>query len=473
MHKWTFTEFKEFSESVLGKASAWHLGTLAVGFSITREGGAVKVAPATGNQKLMLDYVDSNALITAMDEDSAFAEHDTAFYVGVWGESAPEAVFSGFPVSMDMARQPLFPREGAWVVNRRGTEFIPDWKVKEDYQSLKDRISALEDELAISQREATRLGILRRVILGENELASRAMSRYKHELQTTREELNEAKRSHLDTLNRVSGLEERTAALESHAAALEAEAAASAARLASVPWRVVWVWWKIRRIIPTRVLVRTVRVLNFVRGNMHNHEAHLGWNVEANRYVTSRYHQYLDEGASREEGGNIGINGEHLTITFLSLNRSGLSKKLCRSIAEHIPAFKGEVLIIDNGSTEDELESLERYLAGMPFKWRIERLGQNYGVAGGRNRTMPFVQTPWVMMLDNDIYLLKNPLPSIQRDLSLLGCHFMALTLLNDDKETTMIRGGNIYLGLHENELVIGCGSAYLPSFTAPEGPGF
>ncbi|WP_248322056.1 bifunctional 2-polyprenyl-6-hydroxyphenol methylase/3-demethylubiquinol 3-O-methyltransferase UbiG [Caballeronia sp. Sq4a] len=266
LHKWTFTEFKEFSESVLGKASAWHLGTLAVGFSITREGGAVKVAPATGNQKLMLDYVDSNALITAMDEDSAFAEHDTAFYVGVWGESAPEAVFSGFPVSMDMARQPLFPREGAWVVNRRGTEFIPDWKVKEDYQSLKDRISALEDELAISQREATRLGILRRVILGENELASRAMSRYKHELQTTREELNEAKRSHLDTLNRVSGLEERTAALESHAAALEAEAAASAARLASVPWRVVWVWWKIRRIIPTRVLVRTVRVLNFVRG---------------------------------------------------------------------------------------------------------------------------------------------------------------------------------------------------------------
>lgn len=206
---------------------------------------------------------------------------------------------------------------------------------------------------------------------------------------------------------------------------------------------------------------------------MSNHEAHLGWNVKSNRYVTSRYHQYLDEGAWREEGGNIGINGEHLTISFLSLNRSELSKKLCRSIAEHMPNFKGEVLIIDNGSTDDEIENLERYLAGMPFRWRVERLGQNFGVAGGRNRTMPFVQTPWVMMLDNDIYLLKNPLRAIQADLASLGCHFLSLTLLNDDKETTMIRGGNIYLDFHQNELIIGGGSAYLPSYTDPEGPGF
>lgn len=195
--------------------------------------------------------------------------------------------------------------------------------------------------------------------------------------------------------------------------------------------------------------------------------------LEVRPYVTHRFHEFLNADSGRREGPNIGLNGEHLTITFLSLNRSKLSIKLCRSIAEHIPGFKGEVLVIDNGSTEDELEALRRYLQGMPFRWRIEELGENYGVSGGRNRTMPHVRTEWVMSLDNDVFFVKNPLPEIQHDIAVLGCHFMTLAVLNEDGATNFIRGGHLYLSFDLNDFVIGGGSAHRPGYTGQDGPGY
>jgi hypothetical protein len=250
---------------VLGIATAWHFGTLAVGFSVTRNNGPVIVAPQTAGQELMLDYVEANSVFAPMDQDSAHSTADTAFYVGVWGENAPEAVFAGFPVSMDMSRQPLFPREGAWMVNRRGTEFIPDWKVNETLQ----KVSALEDALHDAQREVTRLGILRKVLLGENELASRSMNRYKADLHRTLDELNESKRQLVDALERNSELESTSVDALKRNSELEATTLDLHARLKSVPWRVVWIWQKLRCFIPTRLLIWAVRIINFARGKKH------------------------------------------------------------------------------------------------------------------------------------------------------------------------------------------------------------
>lgn len=195
--------------------------------------------------------------------------------------------------------------------------------------------------------------------------------------------------------------------------------------------------------------------------------------LEARPYVTHRHHEFLNSDSGRREGPNIGLNGEHLTITFLSLNRSKLSIKLCRSIAEQIPDFKGELLVIDNGSSEEEREILRRYLHGMPYRWRIEKLGNNFGVAGGRNRTMPHVRTEWVMSLDNDVYFTKNPLPQLQSDIAILGCHFMTMAVLNEDAKTNFIRGGHLYLTFDMNEFIVGGGSAHRPSFTGQDGPGY
>ncbi len=177
-------------------------------------------------------------------------------------------------------------------------------------------------------------------------------------------------------------------------------------------------------------------------------------------YVFDKAHRFLASDAWKVEGGNIGRNGANLTISFLSMNRATLSEKLLRSIQEHIPSFAGEVLVIDNGSSVSELEYLRGVCRSVAYKTRIVELGNNYGVAGGRNRTMPHVCTDWLMCLDNDIYFLSNPLRQFQQDLAVLGCHFMSLPLLEPDGKTLFARGGHLYVSYEDGELHIGAGSA-------------
>lgn len=177
-------------------------------------------------------------------------------------------------------------------------------------------------------------------------------------------------------------------------------------------------------------------------------------------YVFDRSHALLALDAWKDVGPNIGRKGENLTISFLSMNRSTLSEKLLYSINEWIPDFSGEVLIIDNGSISGELERLKNIVASLSLKIRIVELGRNYGVAGGRNRTIPHVNTEWVMCLDNDIYFVSNPLKRIQDDLATLGCHFLSLPLLDPDGKTVFARGGHLYVSYENGELHIGAGSA-------------
>lgn len=192
--------------------------------------------------------------------------------------------------------------------------------------------------------------------------------------------------------------------------------------------------------------------------------SHLNYGVRQTSYYYSELDNFLEEDNYKLNGSNIGFDGENLTITFLSLNRSDLSIRLMDSIAQHLIGFKGEVLIIDNGSEETELAKLEKYCDEFPLKCRIEKLGANYGVAGGRNRTMPFVKTEWVLFLDNDIYFLNNPLPAICKDISRLGCHFMNLPLLDPDQKKIFSLGGHLYVDSTEGEINVGGGSCYRQS---------
>ena len=193
---------------------------------------------------------------------------------------------------------------------------------------------------------------------------------------------------------------------------------------------------------------------------MSCHSLDLVAGVSQGHYVFDSAHRLLAEDAWRVQGPNIRSDGSNLTISFLSMNRATLSEKLLRSIQNHMPNFAGEVLIIDNGSNASELDYLSTVCKSLSFKVRIVELGQNYGVAGGRNRTILYVQTDWLMCLDNDIYFLSNPLPNYQKDLATLGCHFMSLPLLDSDIETLFAWGGHLYVSYEGDELHIGAGSA-------------
>ena len=182
-------------------------------------------------------------------------------------------------------------------------------------------------------------------------------------------------------------------------------------------------------------------------------------------YFFSKMHRFLAKDASKSVGPNIGIDGSNLTISFLSFNRHNLSERLLRSMQLQIPGFKGEVLIIDNGSDKSTIKHLQKICALMPYKTKIIELGQNYGPGVGRNRTIPYVTTDWLMCLDNDIYFITNPFPQIQEDLAVFGAHFMSLPLLDSDKETNFALGAHIFLHYDGADLCIGNGGCFQKSF--------
>lgn len=158
---------------------------------------------------------------------------------------------------------------------------------------------------------------------------------------------------------------------------------------------------------------------------------------------------------------NIGEDGVDLTILVLSCNRSESTIKMMDSIKNYIFNFKGIFLIVDNGSNEEELLKLKEHMTKMPYKTEIVELKTNYGVAGGRNRGLKYVKTKWVMSLDNDIYLTMNPLNKLKTTISMLGCHFINLPLLDESASKIFVNGGHLYLYNSNNNIHFGGGSLF------------
>lgn len=189
----------------------------------------------------------------------------------------------------------------------------------------------------------------------------------------------------------------------------------------------------------------------------------LGWQAQEQKYITSTQHKLIGVGSSiGHMFDNIGIHGENLTIAVLSMNRSSLTIKLMRSIADVIPDFAGEFLIGDNGSDQSEKDKLYAEMQRMPYRCRMVEFDQNYGVAGGRNKLFKEVQTDWLFSLDNDIYFVTDPLQQIRQDIAQLGCHFLAMPLLNEEDRKVFLYGGHLYVEEVKNGVSIGGGSAFI-----------
>jgi GT2 family glycosyltransferase len=79
-------------------------------------------------------------------------------------------------------------------------------------------------------------------------------------------------------------------------------------------------------------------------------------------------------------------------------NRRGLLETLLRSIREQTHPFD-EVIVVDNGSTDDSVEFAERNGA------RVVRLKANLGFAVAVNRGIQSATGEWIAILNNDITL--------------------------------------------------------------------
>jgi SAM-dependent methyltransferase len=108
--RYTFEEFKHFTESVLGPATSWNMGTFGLGFSSIPWPGGLPQGGEGEDQTLMLKAREvDESLFVPMQDKTAPGEEDISYYLGVWGPLAQNpTVFCGYPVSMDFAGPLLY-----------------------------------------------------------------------------------------------------------------------------------------------------------------------------------------------------------------------------------------------------------------------------------------------------------------------------------------------------------------------------
>lgn len=313
--KFTLEEFKALTERVLGKAESWQLGTLGIGFSITTENGGVPSGNAGTNQDLMLEFqqIDSAVFVPSQIESDVLPP-EAAFYVGVWGKQAiPRTVFAGYPVSMNLGRQALFPRDGVWAIKPDPSDVLRETteserlviksrelearlheriaeserlaeehekhaqRLAEDHreqlrqlaEEQKEQLRLVEEKLHFADKENARLGMSRRAAQAEVKSLWRALERHEREHNAATTRFNAEIQEKEQEVMRLSG-ELKMSRQEIERSSQEIQRLANSidianGHLAGIPWNIVRAWWSVRKLVPNFVLRIVGRVLNSMR----------------------------------------------------------------------------------------------------------------------------------------------------------------------------------------------------------------
>ncbi|GAB4406564.1 MAG: glycosyltransferase family 2 protein [Bacteroidia bacterium] len=87
-----------------------------------------------------------------------------------------------------------------------------------------------------------------------------------------------------------------------------------------------------------------------------------------------------------------------VTVVILNWNgRAWLQQFLPSVLASTYPAL--DVLLVDNGSTDDSLAWVQAHLPRV----RVLALAENHGFAEGNNRALPHIHTPYFVLLNSDV----------------------------------------------------------------------
>ncbi|MDE5560618.1 MAG: glycosyltransferase family 2 protein [Bacteroidaceae bacterium] len=98
-----------------------------------------------------------------------------------------------------------------------------------------------------------------------------------------------------------------------------------------------------------------------------------------------------------------------LSIVILNWNGAGMMRRFLPSVLRH--SGDAEIVVADNGSTDDSLELLER---DFPSVRRIV-LGQNYGFAEGYNRGLAQLGSEYYLLLNSDVEVREGWLEPMLR----------------------------------------------------------
>lgn len=92
-----------------------------------------------------------------------------------------------------------------------------------------------------------------------------------------------------------------------------------------------------------------------------------------------------------------------VAVVILNWNGARLLRRYLPSVLEHTPSRLGEVIVADNGSTDDSLSYCHEE-AGV----RTLVFEQNYGFAGGYNRAIAALPHDYVLLLNSDVEVSKG-----------------------------------------------------------------
>ena len=98
-----------------------------------------------------------------------------------------------------------------------------------------------------------------------------------------------------------------------------------------------------------------------------------------------------------------------VAVIILNWNGAALLREFLPSVCAHTPEELADVVVADNGSSDDSLVWVEKTFPQV----RIMRLPKNYGYAGGYNLAVKELKYPYVVLLNSDVETPEGWLPPL------------------------------------------------------------
>jgi len=136
-----------------------------------------------------------------------------------------------------------------------------------------------------------------------------------------------------------------------------------------------------------------------------------------------------------------------ISVIIPTFNRASLVMRALRSVFGQTRA-PDEVLVIDDGSTDQTAEQVEKYFPHVRYIWQ-----ENRGVSAARNRGIQETSGEWIAFLDSDDEWkprkLERQLASLTANASILVCHTEETWIRNGTRVNPMKKhqkyGGHIF----------------------------
>ncbi|MDD4759727.1 MAG: glycosyltransferase family 2 protein [Bacteroidaceae bacterium] len=91
-----------------------------------------------------------------------------------------------------------------------------------------------------------------------------------------------------------------------------------------------------------------------------------------------------------------------ISVIILNWNGAAMMRRFLPSVVEH--SAEAEVIVADNGSTDDSLEMLKEEFPTI----RVIPFEKNYGFAEGYNKALEKIETPYALLLNDDVEVTRD-----------------------------------------------------------------